>query len=64
MEDQTRAFLSILHQMSAEEVRTSFLELFTQALSIENAENVQITSKDERTEARFISPSGSSILAS
>ena len=50
MEDQTTAFLSILNQMNVEEVRTGFLDLFTQALAIENAETEQISLTQERKE--------------
>ena len=38
MKDQTTTFLSSLNEMKVEEVRTHFLDLFTQALAIENEE--------------------------
>lgn len=47
MEDQTTTFLSILNQMNIEEVRTRFLDLFTQALAIENVDNEHILLKQD-----------------
>jgi hypothetical protein len=52
MEDQTATFLSTLNEMKVEEVRTHFLDLFSQALAIERAEfaQEQVTQKREESE--------------
>ena len=50
MEDQINAFLSNLNKMKDEEVRTHFLDLFAQALAIENEENEQKLVMQEQEE--------------